>query len=108
MALPEATSEPVTERPAGWRATWRDPKPRRAETRAVERVERARFSGPIPPPAELRDEALRALLALMRDGENEVIRFSAARLVLVAAEEAEALAALEGAAQSARDRSAVT
>lgn len=82
MALPEATSAPATERPPGWRATWRDPKPRgraveAAEREAVERCEGV-LAGPIPPPEALRDEALRTLLDLARNSGNHLCRLSAA------------------------------
>jgi len=78
--MANAEAPPVSswpEKPDGWRTTWRDPKPRAREPRAVE-TPRKTLSGPIPPPEAVRDEALRTLLDLLRDGENEPCRFAAA------------------------------
>jgi hypothetical protein len=56
--------------------------------RTVATCERALWSGPIPPPEDTRDEALRTLLDLLRHGENEPCRFAAAKLLLEYSQEA--------------------
>lgn len=73
--------------PEGWRPEWRAPRPPRVQEPTEERLARAQeiLESATPPPAELREEAIRVLRSIALDpGAAEASRVGAARTLLEA------------------------